>query len=208
MRYQGCNFGWDADIIAVEHGIRIKRPLGFGDDGSVFLLEDGRVMKLTTSRDEAVLCTHLAMDRTAYWPLPTVHAVSWHAAPGVHGDCWVVIREDVPDLWQSADTFSDDACMAKAEAWDAAHHRYYSGETGWPDDGHRAAQACIEDWAAYGTEMGLLMEALSFVGERLGVAIQDWRTTNVGRSADGRVVMRDLSRCVLPTWMYDAVPLS
>lgn len=184
-----CRFGWDAEAIAQAAGVEVRFPCGFGGSGSAYLLKDGRVMKLTSSAWEAALGVHLAAHGTDGMPLPRVDAVLFHPKVGEEwDDCWVVIREDVDDLWEDP----TEAEEAKAAAWDAV----YSGWNACLDPAR--SEAILASWDQHGPELRQLAEGFRQMRDTSAIRVGDWWVENCGRTRDGRVVVRDMSDAVLP----------
>ena len=180
-----------ADVLGVE----IREEYGDGEDGSVFLLDDGRVMKVTWSATEAAICLGLMEAQETHGCHP---AVPWVSLVAMHEteECvplpdgttrrhairrYVVIRDDMPDPRMP-----------------------YDRQGGWRLDLDSIALWASEGWLGDPPELvsppRLREDALSvaaslqWIEAVTGALVTDLHDGNVGRTPAGGVGMRDLGR--------------
>lgn len=163
-----------------------------GTDGVVMMLEDGRVLKVTTSVNEAVLAMALMGvpedGRPGGVPrVDSVHVCRPDELCGYPSRAFAILREDMADL-----------PVASQGRWRRALHLVDMGIRN--SDG-LALRTGIDHWP--GREMDDLVEGLHWFRSNLGVVLMDIQADNVGVTATGGVGMRDLGRSIVPEPMLD-----
>ncbi len=169
-----------------------------GTDGVVMLLDDGRVLKVTSSLHEAALAMAVMSVPDARRPdgvprVDSVHACRPDELDGYPSRTFAVLREDLADL-----------PVAAERRWRMA---LFLMDGGLRNEDRAMFAAGVDHWP--GTEMDALVANLFWYHEALGVTLLDVQADNVGTSATGGIGMRDLGRCIVPEPMLgliDEVP--
>jgi hypothetical protein len=190
IRFEGI----EPDGMAERLGTTVLCQLGQGDDGVAHLLEDGRVMKVTSSSTEAAVSAVFA--RSGHRGLPRVDGVWRTVGAAVFPDGtrreysrYVIVREEAADVF---DDFDDDDDAERCREWRAAVHML--GE-GWNDDWQLVLDAV---GSTDGRRLIPVYSALLWARDKLGIEIRDIRPSAIGVADDGRVVIRDFGRAIVP----------
>lgn len=202
--------GWssrnDAEAVLVTAALGLDEPwfsMG-GDEGTVHFLEDGRVLKLTSSKSEAALCMALleAQETGMSHPcLPRIDSLHWFEvevdlSPMVEGpvslDRYAIVRESFEDHFHDeVQSASFSMALAYVQRWVCQ---------GDEDDVTRALTVWKE-----GSEVSDIVDGLRWLRERAHIVLGDVRPSNVGVSRSGRSGMRDLGRAEVPQRLLDRV---
>lgn len=181
--------------------IRLDSISHDGGDATVYLLDDGKVLKITDSiEDAAISHALLGLDKDGLHPcVPRVDLVGrledWeNAEDGVPATWYVIVREDFSDL----DYYGPDE-----EEWeDLLQHlnsAWRNGNDARVAKMFHAAQKEAED------ALCNIISGLGFLRETFGVTVLDIRASNVGISASGHAGMRDFGWAKIPSALLDAV---
>ncbi len=182
----------EPDAIAQRLDLEIMCDLGSGDDGSAHLLEDGRVLKLTGSMTEAAIAHTFSLREQLHPAFPAIHEVLWFQSSveiqGTHREYvrYAILREEIPEVLE-------DPIDSEIELWRRAGSMFGQG---WQHGHFRLIEQAIDLWPGRGL-LGLY-SGLLWAKVHLGIEIGDVRGSNIGRRADGSLVLRDFGRAVLP----------
>ncbi len=162
-------------------------PLGHGQDGKAFALDDGRVLKVTLSPFEAACCQHLmeaAMGGTAPGVFPRVDHVARLDIDGTLA--FAIVREDARDIVEDPDPVDDPDLRAWAEV---ARHLSHA----WSN---RAPWIAVAALPLVGSVRGVdhVLPGLEWFERGTGCRLSDLKPCAFGVAAGGRLVLRDLSR--------------
>jgi hypothetical protein len=184
----------DGEEIAARLDVEIFIDVDRGDDGKVFLLEDGRILKVTSSKQEAALALamHEAQARGEGFPgLPKIDGVYWFKSQiEVQGtlydfENYVLLREDMQDL------FFDDEEQEAIWKYCLRHLNW-----GWSERDQKHIDHALESWD--GPQLREVYDGLLWAEQHFGIRILDIRASNLGISPSGMIGMRDLSRGEVP----------
>ena len=159
--------------------------LGHGQDGKVFALEDGRVLKVTLSPFEAACCQFI-MEAGASAPalFPRVNHVARLDIDGAAA--FAIVREDAHDVVMAM----DEADEADLRTWTAvAHHLAYA----WSNRAPWVAGTARE-MAGRGLPVDHVLPGLEWFERGTGCRLADLKPCAFGVAGGGRLVLRDLSR--------------
>lgn len=182
----------EAESIAARLGGEILCDLGPGDDGEVYLLEDRRALKLTGSMLEASIADALASHGKPHSAFPAIESVHWFTSSidiaGTKREFtrYAILREEIPEVLEDPEP-------DQVELWSAAVRMLGQG---WYQNDFKAIQDAIELWPGRGllpVYSGLLWAKIY-----LGVDVRDIRPSNLGKRADGSIVIRDFGRADVP----------
>lgn len=178
----------------------VHHQLGQGDDGTAFLLGDGRVLRRTTSMREVAIALKLQeiQNKSLIIPgLPKIHEVFWMLEKITLGDICkevkraYIIREEMADI---------DACiLAKnPSTWKGSLKCF---NLGWSHNNLEYIDAAITEQPV----LESLLETLVMTRNYLDITIVDLgRTSNLGL-LDDRLGIRDFSRAHVPMDSLDHV---
>ncbi|AOG02797.1 hypothetical protein [Bosea sp. RAC05] len=182
----------ESDAIAQRLGLEIMCDLGSGDDGSAYLLEDGRVLKLTGSMTEAAISYAFSLRAKLHPAFPAIHEVHWFKSSveiqGTQREFvrYAILREEIAEVLE-------DPSRGEIELWRRASSMFGQG---WQNNQFPLIDQAIAMWPGRGL-LGLY-SGLLWARVHLGFDIGDVRGSNIGRRADGSLVLRDFGRAVLP----------
>lgn len=190
------------------NGYEIAERLGLeafhhesGDFGSVYFLDDGRVMKLCDERDAALALAllDLADKGERHDSVPRIDQV--------------LAFEDIADLGEIEMTYRRYAVLR--EAFDDPMDDLFAGlewrealslfNRGWSTDAPDLVGMALQKWAPFGPELKQIHTGLDWIKSRLGVTVFDVRPPNVGQSAAGVFGQRDLGKSNINETMVAAV---
>ena len=176
-----------------------------GDDGTAYWLEDGRMMKVTSSQGEVAIALALLDAQAAglsHPSVPRVDDVRWTMADlelpdgTVHPvPRFVIVREDFADYRERRD--DDDMYAIWAHA---LRHLDWGLRHGKPE---HVAEA-LRVWEPHGEHVRQVLDGLEWIRRTTGARILDVRPSNVGQGPGG-LGMRDLSRGEVPGHLLDRV---
>ncbi len=171
-----------------------------GEDGTVYVLDGGRVLKITDSAAEAAVSLALrdVQARGRSHPsVPEIGGVWWlddGSGPAADEETYyAILREDFADvdhpeldgvLW-------DRAVLRLRHAWQGRPPRIAAALSGIPDP--------------YRTMALQAAEGLDWIRARTGCMVRDIRPGNIGTGPRGGVGMRDFSRADVPRHLMEAV---
>ena len=169
-----------------------------GDDGTVHWLEDGRMLKITSSKVEAAICLAL-LDLQAsghsHPCLPRIDGIgcfevdvdlSPHAEGTLPLTRYAIVRESFDDHFQDG---------GEASLMD---HALSLAKYGWVNDHRPSTDEAAAVWGNRGRQITDVIDGIAWLKGRTGILIGDVRVSNVGQSAAGRSGMRDLGRGSVP----------
>lgn len=178
-------------------GVTIERELGQGDDGTAYLLTNGRVLRKTHSRQEIAIAQALMQQSAPHPAFPTIYGV-WRQLSFIEYNGQ---RFDTVNLYLIRDEMAHvpiEQFGIDIDDWKAALRTLNHG---W----NRDDAQCLALAAKQHETIGQIYEALMWAREALGVKIADiGRISNTGW-INGRIGIRDFSRAVVPDSMLDAV---
>jgi hypothetical protein len=164
------------DLLALP-GREIICEFGGGAQGVVFMAEDGSFVKVTSDLSEVAFAMFLR-DRQMQ-EFPRVHDVySFEAGPT---KLYAIYRESVDDFLDPFDEqhLEDPVIEAMLGA----------GRSNPPD--FTALNRLERISPRHHAEISSLLDSLATMAERLGFGVWDLHADNIGRTDDGRVVVRD-----------------
>ena len=181
-----------ADLLGVvQAGHRL-----LGTEGCVWPLTDGRVLKLTTSPDEAAVCLAMREASCGHASLPRIDAVHWVPFGGRFSRdlvLYAVLREDMPEVAVPPDLKG---------AWEADFDLF---QQGWNRDDPVRLERGLASWEPHGPELRELRDALRWMQASLGITLRDLAIDNVGRCPGRGVAPRDFGVADLPSALLDRV---
>jgi hypothetical protein len=188
------------DEIAARLGVEVLCEIGAGDDGKVFLLDDGRALKITSSRVEAGIAMAMLESGRTHRGFPAVHGLWWTEVVAVFPcgarrsyTTYVIVRDEVADVFDGSDPASE-------AAWDEAVH---SLNEGWRDGRWDWIEAAVS--SPGGKALIPVYSALLWARDALGVVVRDVGPGSLGRLPGGGIVIRDFSRGVVPDALLQRV---
>lgn len=188
----------EGEEVAARLGLEILCELGEGAAGAAFLLEDGRVLKVTSSMPEATVAGMLMdrqVDSKAAHGFPRIdQVVAMDTSVEVNGvdyaiRSYAIVREEVADIVNDGPGGND--LMYWAFAMDVV--------------GRARALKTAMDFgpAAYcAPHAEAVYDAIAWAARDLGVAIDDIRSSNLG-VVEGKLVVRDFAPDTLPDRLLD-----
>lgn len=190
---------WDPFFTEEVHdllGVRAASGPLEGNQGRVWLLEDGRALKLTTSPEEAATAIALMEAPAPHGSLPRVSAVHW--IPFGHSYSadriiYAVLREEMPD---------PAIPIGLERRWRASFELF---RRGWERGGAAALARGLAMWRGCGDELSELLDCLSWVRGSLGIRLLDLEPGNVGRLPGRGLAPRDFGVAELPGAMRGRV---
>jgi len=178
-----------SDLLEVE----IIRRYPAGEDGTCFLLADGRILKVTASQQEAavMLAVMQAQDEAGGHPcVPAVHGVYWDR----QGDgrvIYAILRDEMPNISVDNDRLEDFILALEDVCW------------GWLDQDGPLIHQAVEEWQ--GPELTDLLDGLEWIEERTGIRVNDIKYDNLGLTREGKAGMRDMGRAEVPPHLLERV---
>jgi hypothetical protein len=175
--------------IAAWLGAPVEREYHDGQDSSVYLLADGRILKITDSACEAALCLNLKDIQTKGYThpsVPTIGSVLWVASPDDPDSFYyIILRDDFTEFdWHEVDgEIWSDSLFHVSTRW---RREDYNGAL-------RATTGLLEPYGALARDV---LIGLEWILMATGVKVSDIRSQNVGVSPSGRAGLRDLGRCL------------
>lgn len=179
--------------LANSMGLRVVRT-HHGDEGSVYVLDDGRVLKITSSGTEAAIALQLLDAQAAgsgHPSVPAIDRVLWIndtdsqdlTDEGYGPFPWfVVIREDFADF---------PVPQSMSERWDASLMRLQGALD--MDDRDRMRQV-IAQGESMADRLREVADGLVWTLEMTGFSMMDIRPINLGIGRAGALGLRDLGR--------------
>lgn len=189
--------------LAAAMGLTATRHFNDGEDGTVYLLDDGRVLKITDSEPEAAICLRLLdlrIEGKGHPSVPLVDSVTWiedtanePEEDGSRAVYYAILRED----------FGDVSYVEIDETeWEAVLGRLNGA---WKSGSEEAIRQAMPTWDPYLSLATELMDGLRWIREHVGATVLDLREPNVGVGGSRQVGMRDLSRARLPGHIVERV---
>lgn len=167
-----------------------------GTQGRIWLLEGGRVLKLTTSPDEAAAALAILDAPSPHPSLARVDAVHWVPYGTTFSRdrvIYAVLREEMPAV----------AVPPHLETeWLSAFDAF---RRGWERGSASALSQGLERWRPHGTELDELLDCLGWMRDTLGIRLLDLQPGNVGRLPGRGVAPRDLGVGDFPETHLDRV---
>jgi hypothetical protein len=172
-----------------------------GHDGTVFFLEDGRVMKLTNQVEAAVsqAIKNLQASDGLFKEFPIIHDVRRFSSEAelngvtVSLTRYAVIKDNVEDYLVSDDSLDD---------WKEALRHFNFGNS---FESPRHIQRAKDVWGTRGQEINRLSEGLARLEEQLGIKIFDIKADNIGQTSTGHICIKDLSQAEVPNYLLEMV---
>lgn len=179
-------------------GVRVGRFLGRGHHGCVWESGEGRVVKITLRSNEADVFRFLQEHPHKHLPISygchIVGRVSRH-------DAIAVVREDVPDWpFTSPKKWDEGTTGLDASIYDK-HSTKASRQ-----EAHRAAANVIHTGDV--PALNALTQLLEDTRNHTPIRVHDLHAANIGRRADGTLVIRDLSNSEVLEATRERVPSS
>lgn len=184
-------------------GLRATRVFEDGEEGSVYLLEDGRVLKITDSPTEAAIglrLMELQDEGVSHPSVPRIDAVMWvedvdnePETDGSRETYYAVIREDFADV---------SYVEIDEHEWRRDLYRFHSA---WKTGRREAILRALPEHEPCRSPALELLEGLDWVAGHLGIRLRDVQASNVGVGGAGRVGLRDLGRADHPHGFLDRV---
>jgi len=168
------------DVVGEALGCPLPYRLHSGDNGSVFELSDGSVIKLTRRIEEAALAQVARDGDVPEWSeiTPAIHGVYELRDENGH-PVYVIRREDAFDVLRD-----DDEVEEWIDAWE---------DVRWTVEGRDQAPVLSDDDGPFSEIQGRAARAL-----KVGFHLRDLTLENLGYGARG-LVIRDFGECSLPT---------
>ena len=178
-----------------------------GDDGTVYLLDDGRVIKVTANGNEAALALalqDLQREGRSHPGVPRIDAVYWQvrqvdlSAFGLSAreelTSYAILRESLDDRPQEDDE--------RHALWTLALSHL---NWGWTHGDARHIAHAQQLWKGEGDEIDQVLASLEWIRSSTGVQVRDIRASNLGVSEDGHTGVRDLGRSEVPEHLLERV---